>query len=329
MSESTEIVRREEHGDALSEILGGGDALAMVAQVERNVRAIVDISRQRGFITKFEQVNKKTGEVKVSEFYGLPAWQILGMVYGVTPIVEWVKPVDGGFQARAIAKTRDGSIVGGAEAFCHSKEGGKQYKSDHDLAAVAQGRAERNALRTALGAVLVLAGFDFPDPDAPATNDQIGMLHQLERDIGWTHEQGHIEAGDVASYKDLTREQASELIERWMPLRDEGSDAATGRAAAPASAPEEETGDSQGEGGTTIESSGASQSEPDPSDNEPATKEAWARAPHNMGRVAAIKLAAKMVTAGRIPGPPPKSQAGFTKLQLAKVVGAYRDGERG
>src|SRR6266511_4152549 len=209
---SDAIVRRE--GDALSAILGGGDTRAMLAQVEANVRAIVDISRQRGFITRFEQTNKKTGEVKVSEFYGLAAWQILSTTYGVTPVIEWVHPVDGGYQARAVAQTRDGAVVGAAEAFCHRKEPTKQYKSDHELAAVAQARAQRNALRSALGAVLVLAGVDFPDPEAPATTEQVGLLHLLERSRGLTHDEGHAEAG-VESYRALTREQAAELIDRW------------------------------------------------------------------------------------------------------------------
>ncbi len=220
MSESAAIERHADYGDKLAEVMGGGDVMAMVTQVEANVRAITDIARKRGFITKFEQVNKKTGEVKTSEFYGLSAWQILGMAYGVTPVVEWVKPVDGGFHARAIAQTRDGAMVGAAEAFCHKNEPGKGYKSPHDLAAVAQGRAERNALRAALGAILVLAGYDVPDPDAPATKDQLAILHILEREIGFSAEEGHAEAG-VASYIELSREQASDLIDRWTAIRDE------------------------------------------------------------------------------------------------------------
>ncbi len=207
-----EIAVRE-HGDKLAEILGGGDTMAMVRQVEQNVRAIVDISRSRGFITKFQQVNKKTGEVKVSEFYGLPAWQLLGMTYGVTPVVEWVKPIDGGYHARAVAQTRDGGIVGAAEALCMRSEPYKDGKSAHDLAAQAQARAERNALRTALGAVLVLAGFDFPDPEALVDDGMVAALHISERDLGMTHEQGHAETG-VDSYRKLTREQAVEILER-------------------------------------------------------------------------------------------------------------------
>lgn len=214
----TAIERRQ--GDALSQIVGTGDTRAALATLEQNVRDIIDVCRERGFVTHYTNFNKKTGEVRESDFYGLPAWQLLGMTYGVTSIVTDLQGIDGGYKAYAVARTRDGVDVGGDFGLCHRKEGGKEYKSEHDLAAMASARAKRNALRAAFGAALVLAGFDFPDPDAPATTDQVGVLHILEREIGWDHDQGHVEAGDVASYRDLTREAASELIERWTALRD-------------------------------------------------------------------------------------------------------------
>ena len=42
---------------------------------------------------------------------------------------------------------------------------------------------------------------------------------ELERELGLSHDQGHAEAG-VKTYKDLTREQASEVIDRWVARRD-------------------------------------------------------------------------------------------------------------
>ncbi len=216
MSGSRSIERRE-RGDALSTILGTGDTRAALAQVENNVRAIMEVARERGFITQFRQTNRRTGEVKESEFYGLPAWQLLGMTYGVTPVVTSLDAIDGGWKAYAEARTRDGAVVGADFGLAHRKEAGKERMTDHDLAALASARAKRNALRSALGAALVLAGFDFPDPDAPATDAQVGMLHQLERELGWTHEQGH-EAAGVDSYRDLTRERAAEIIDAWSKL---------------------------------------------------------------------------------------------------------------
>ena len=359
MSESAELARREQ-GDALSTILGTGDTRAALAVLERNIRDIIEVARERGFVTHFRDVNKKTGEVRESDFYGFPTWQLLGMTYGVTPLVDVLEPIDGGWKAHAVASTRDGQVVGGAFGLCLRKEPGKQYKSDHDLAAMAQTRAQRNALRGALGAALVLAGFDFPDPEAPATNEQIGLLHQLEREIGWTHEQGHVEAGDVSSYKELTREEASVYIDRWTEIRDEAqgggafntSTGTEGHASSPHPdqsgvqddvAPDE-VGTASGDDEQAIAREGEARAvaqppeaphlaeapaEPDEHDNEVADDDAWARAPHDMSRVGAIKLAKKLIEAGRIPGPVPTSQAAFTRLQVTKTGNAWRDGERG
>lgn len=207
------IERRQ--GDALSQIVGTGDTRAALATLEQNVRDIIDVARERGFVTTFERDGRKT------DFYGFPAWQILAATYGVTPLVKDVDPIDGGFKAHAIAQTRDGQVVGEAFAICQRSEPKKQNATGHTLLALASTRAMRNALRGAFGSALVLAGFDFPDPDAPATNDQVAVLHILEREIGWDHDQGHVEAGGIASYRDLTREAASEVIERWTALRDE------------------------------------------------------------------------------------------------------------
>jgi hypothetical protein len=211
-----ETLARREQGDALSTILGTGDTRAALAQVERNVRDIIDVARSRGFITTLP---KQDGS-KV-DFYGFPTWQLLGMTYGVTPLVESLEPIDGGYKAKAVAQTRDGAVVGAAFGLCRHQEYASRRKkpTDHDVAAMAQTRAMRNALRSALGAALVLAGFDFPDPDAPATKDQVGVLHQLERELDWSHELGHEMAG-VESYKDLTREQAATFIDRWTEMRD-------------------------------------------------------------------------------------------------------------
>ena len=117
-------------------------------------------------------------------------------------------------------RTREGQEVSAAEAMCVRTEPNRRNAPDHTLRAMAQTRANRNALRACLGAALVLAGFDFADPEGPATKGQVGVLHQLERDLGWPHDDAHEVAG-VESYKDLTREQASEIIDQWTELRDD------------------------------------------------------------------------------------------------------------
>jgi len=339
MSEAHAIERRRAEGDALSTILGTGDTRAALAQVEANVRAIIQVARERGFITHFRQQDRRTGEVRESDFYGLPAWQLLGMTYGVTAIVVSLEPVDGGYKAYAEARTRDGAVVGADFGLCHRKEPGKERKSDHDLAAMASARAKRNALRSALGAALVLAGFDFPDPDAPATKEQVGLLHQLERELGLTHEQGHLEAG-VDSYKDLTREQASELIDRWQALLEQrgavGDSAVSGSAATVATpgepeqpsalpVPPAERPPAYGEGAAARQAGGTAPRGPlssEEPDTGPASPDQWARALRlfggRKGEVVAAYCRLRGLAAAR---PSDISKADMAELLLARMEG--------
>lgn len=210
MTESQELVRREPT-DALSQIMGTGNTKAMLAQVEENVRAVIDVARARGFVRRYNDGGQ--------EFFGEPAWALLSMTYGLVPFVEWTKPVQNGWEARAVVRTRDGDEVGAAEAMCTRNEANRKNANDHTLRAMAQTRARRNAMRSCLGAALVLSGFDFADPDGPATKAQVGVLHQLERELGWSHDEGHARAG-IDSFKELTRELAAELIDEWTAERD-------------------------------------------------------------------------------------------------------------
>jgi len=210
MSDVSQAIERRE-GDSLSQILGTGDTRAALERLERNARDVIDLARARGHVRRFGNAQ--------TEHFGLPAWQLLGFTYGLVTTVEWSKPVDNGWEARASVRTRDGTEVGSAEAMCTRSETNWRNKAEHDVRAMSQTRARRNALRGVLGAFLVLTGFDFADPDAPANDDQVGILHLLERQLGWSHQEGHSRAG-VASYRDLSREAAHETIEAWSELVD-------------------------------------------------------------------------------------------------------------
>jgi len=294
--------------DALDKIVGTGDTRAMLAELERNVRDVIDIARARGFVTTFNQ----------RDFFGFPAWSLLALTYGLVPFVEWTRPVDGGWEARAIVRRAqaapDEPPVGSADAMCTRKESSRRNADDHTLRAMAQTRAMRNALRSCLGAALVMAGFDFADPEGPATNEQVGLLHQLEREIGMSHDEGHALA-KVDSFKDLNREDASTLIDRWTAMRDElqgTSDTATAESATEESPGKADMGKANGAG-----------------DSSPASDEAWARAPKDMTLSGAVKLAGKLRQENRITGNVPRRKAEFTGEMLTKVAAAWRDSERG
>jgi hypothetical protein len=334
MSEPVAIERRTPERrtpDALDKLgVGGGDTRAMLEQVERNVRDVIAIARDRGFVTRFNN----------RDFFGFPAWSLLSLTYGLVTFVEWTRPVDGGWEARAVVRTRDARPddppVGSAEAMCTRKEQPRRNADDHTLRAMAQTRAMRNALRSCLGAALVLAGFDFADPEGPATNEQVGLLHQLEREIGMSHDEGHAMA-KVDSYKHLNREDASTLIDRWTEMRDElrGGGAETPTPsndnaghAAPAPEPSD-VGTGVGAEGSPEPGGVLGKAPEGGGDPSPASDEAWSRAPKDMTLSGAVKLAGKLRQENRIVGNVPKRKAEFTGEQLAKVAAAWRDGERG
>lgn len=206
--------------NALAQIVGTGNVREGLRRVEENVRDVIDVCRARGFVQRFDGQR---------EFFGLPAWQLLGMSYGLLPFIEWTRPLPDGWEARAVVRTVEGTDIGSAEAMALRTERNRKHSSEHDLRAMAQTRAQRNALRSVLGSALVLAGFDFADPDQPATRDQVKAIWTLAGQAGLSRVEAHERAG-VVSMLELTREQATELIDDLQTLS--GSARPTGERAA-------------------------------------------------------------------------------------------------
>jgi hypothetical protein len=304
-------------------------------------------AREREFVSEYP-VMKNGKRVGTRLWFHHPTWQLLGQSFGVTAYTEGepkeVKP--GVWQAAAVATTIEtGQVVGRAVGMAGKTEQGKGNMTEHALSAIAQARAQRNALRSCLGAVLIAAGFEISDPEGPATKEQIAVLHILEREIGWTHEEAHVDAG-VTSFTKLTRDQAGDVIDRWTAMRDElrGGGAGTPTTSDHAgAAPRPEPSDavsgtssfpaSEAEGSPATEQTVSfGEGEPDApvvGDSSPASDEAWSRAPKDMTLSGAVKLAGKLRQENRIVGNVPKRKAEFTGEQLAKVSAAWRDGERG
>lgn len=84
-------------------------------------------------------------------------WQILGRFYGSTVGIEWTKPIDKGYEARAIV-LRDGVTISSAEAMCTRSEKNWKDRDEFMLKSMAQTRASAKALRQAFGWVAELAG---------------------------------------------------------------------------------------------------------------------------------------------------------------------------
>lgn len=93
-------------------------------------------------------------------------WTLLGSLLGVFPVTIWSRPLateEGellGWEARVEAVTKDGNVVGGAEAECRVTEENWKTRDSYALRSMAQTRAASKALRMPLGFVMQLAGFD-------------------------------------------------------------------------------------------------------------------------------------------------------------------------
>ncbi len=98
------------------------------------------------------------------EFPLVECWTLLGTLVGVFPVCIWSRPVtvgeETGWEARVEAHTRDGAIVGAAEAMCMRSERNWSKRDEYALRSMAQTRATSKALRLPLGFVMTLAGLE-------------------------------------------------------------------------------------------------------------------------------------------------------------------------
>lgn len=132
-------------------------------------------------------------------------WTLCGTLLGVFPVLTWSRPLDDGrgWEARVEARTKDGDLVGAAEAQCTRSEG-KPWDSrpDYALRSMAQTRATSKALRVPLGFIVSLAGYD-PTPSEELAHEE---PRQAQRQQGRPAQPRAIE-GHVVSHLALTPEQ--------------------------------------------------------------------------------------------------------------------------
>jgi len=98
--------------------------------------------------------------IKGKQYPKCEAWTLCGTMLGVFPVLCWSRPVPDGWEARVEAKTRDGAIVGAAEAQCLRTERNWSDRDDFALRSMSQTRATAKALRMPLGFIMTLAGYE-------------------------------------------------------------------------------------------------------------------------------------------------------------------------
>lgn len=105
-------------------------------------------------------------------------WTLLGSMLGVFAEVEWSRPLDNGWEARAVARTLAGQVVGAAEAMCTTSEGRWGKADAYAVRSMAQTRAVSKALRLPLGFIMQLAGYSATP--AEELNDEPGRAGTTE-----------------------------------------------------------------------------------------------------------------------------------------------------
>lgn len=129
-------------------LFGAQEPAAVINKAEIVAQALKAVIVKQGLVSK----------IQGKEYPRCEAWTLLGTMLGVFPVLTWTKPVEGGWEARVEAKTRDGAVIGAAEAQCLRSERNWANRDDFALRSMAQTRATAKCLRMPLGFVMSLTG---------------------------------------------------------------------------------------------------------------------------------------------------------------------------
>src|SRR3990167_2338734 len=139
----------------------------LAASEIKNPGGVVDYgSRVAAMLQDIVSKKKKKVVINNEQYLEFEDWQTVAKFYNVSATVEWVKPLcskDGseiiGYEARANAIRRDGSVVSSAESMCLKTEKLWTNKEIFQVRSMAQTRACAKSLRNVFSWVVVLAGY--------------------------------------------------------------------------------------------------------------------------------------------------------------------------
>lgn len=140
-------------------------------------------------LAKVIRAKKLMVKIKGREYVRIEGWTLLGSILGVYPVCIFSQPIGppgapNGYEARVEARTRDGRIVGAAEAQCSREEKSWSDRDDFALRSMAQTRASGKVLRIVLGFVMVLAGYEAtPEEEMPSDLPREVQERAAERSV--------------------------------------------------------------------------------------------------------------------------------------------------
>jgi hypothetical protein len=166
---SAEPIEEDEAGAELAEIVELDEDVEETALAQSSTLFGTDdpfevISRASAVATALAEVVRKqklANVIQGREFVKVEGWTLLGSMLGVFPVTVWTRELgsDEGWEARVEARTRDGQVVGAAEAECRRSEKTWAKRDSYALRSMAATRATSKAMRGPLGFVMTLAGF--------------------------------------------------------------------------------------------------------------------------------------------------------------------------
>lgn len=156
---------REEPQTQAPALFGTTDPVEVVQNAVRVADALKDV------IVKKKLVSNIQGR----EYPLVEGWQTLAAMLRLTTVCEWTRRIEEGegWEARVIVRDTSGSVIGAAEAQCTRGERTWKSRDDYALRSMAQTRATSKALRSVLGFIMVLAGYqatpaeEMPPADPP------------------------------------------------------------------------------------------------------------------------------------------------------------------
>lgn len=134
-------------------LFGTTDPVTVIEKAGTVANALKEVIRKQKLISN----------IGGKEYPRCEAWTLLGTMLGVFPVLIWTRKLETGWEARVEARTRDGAVVGCAEAQCLNTERNWNNRDDFALRSMAQTRATAKCLRMPLGFVMTLSGFE-PTP---------------------------------------------------------------------------------------------------------------------------------------------------------------------
>jgi hypothetical protein len=136
-------------------LFGTDDPVAVVERASTIATALADVIKRRSLYKHIGQ----------SDHVFVEGWTLLGSMLGVFAEVEWSRPLEDGWESRAVARTLAGRTVGAAESMCSRSESKWKHSDDYAIRSMAQTRAVSKALRLPLGFIMELAGYSATPAD--------------------------------------------------------------------------------------------------------------------------------------------------------------------